>query len=55
MYTYVVVSRVCEPYESDVLDEVSVHETPEEAFKNKPENTKGYLDTYYHVEIREKN
>lgn len=55
MYDYVVVSRVCEPHETDVLDEVSVHETPEEAFKNKPKDTYGYLNTYYYVEVMEKN
>tara|TARA_B100001063_G_scaffold227047_2_gene237158 strand:- start:6559 stop:6726 length:168 start_codon:yes stop_codon:yes gene_type:complete len=55
MCIYVVVSRVCEPYEPDCVRDVSVHKTLEEAFKNTPNNTYGYAATYYYIEVREKN
>lgn len=55
MYHYVVVSRECEAYEPDLVRDVSTHQTPEEAFFSKPKDTYDYVDTYYHIEVREKN
>lgn len=57
-YKYVVVERELEDYSPDTVSDLSSYNTPEEAFKHKPEDVysdDGYPVRTHYVEMRERN